>query len=200
MTPDTDDGRKISYQHRAKAYAQDASFVLEDDHVMVNQGRRSGAFHYRDIMLIRLMYKPRNTTNEGYQAKIYRRDRKTASLTNLSWKSLVDLERQDADYTRFVRALIGETVRVNPSAVLEAGLPRWLHGLTSVAGIIALLALAIVTVQAVINGAWPVALLTAALTAYFGWWSWRYLGRNLPRRFSADSIPPDVMPPVGAPK
>jgi hypothetical protein len=185
MTPDTDDGRKISYQHRAKAYAQDASFVLEDDHVMVNQGRRSGAFHYRDIMLIRLMYKPRNTTNEGYQAKIYRRDRKTASLTN---------------YTRFVRALIGETVRVNPSAVLEAGLPRWLHGLTSVAGIIALLALAIVTVQAVINGAWPVALLTAALTAYFGWWSWRYLGRNLPRRFSADSIPPDVMPPVGAPK
>ncbi len=69
--------------------------MLEDDHVMVNQGRRSGAFHYRDIALIRLMYKPRNTTNEGYQTKIYRRDRKTASLTNLSWKSLVDLDRQE---------------------------------------------------------------------------------------------------------
>jgi hypothetical protein len=192
------DSAPITYQHRAKPYAPEAHFVLEDDHVAITQGSRSGNFPYRDIVLVRLLYKPRNTTNEGYQAKIYRRDRKTAALTNLSWKSLVDLERQDEDYSRFISALIGRIVAANPAVVLEAGMPRLLHSLTMAAGVIAVLALIVVSVQAVRNGSLPVALLTGALTLYLGWWARRYLGSNRPRRFSPAGIPSDVMPRAAA--
>jgi hypothetical protein len=189
----------LAYQHRAKPYAQEARFEMRPDHLAVTQGGRSGDFAYRDILMVRLIYKPRNTTNEGYQAKLYRRDRKTVALTNLSWKSLVDLERQDADYAAFVRALVGRIASANPSVVLEAGFPRWLHAVTTAAGLIAILALIFVGIQALRHGGWPMALMTVAIGLYFCWWTARYLARNRPRRFRADALPPDVMPLEPAP-
>ena len=194
-----DDRPLATYSHRAKPYAQEAEFRLFDDHMHVDQGRRSGDFPYRDIVLIRLTYRPRNTTNEGYMAKLYRRDKRTVSLTNLSWKSLVDMERQDGPYRRFVERLIGEVHAANPNVLLQAGMPGWLHMITSAAGLIAIIALCIVTGQAVLNGAWPVALLTGALAAYFAWWTVRFLGRNRPRGFTVDRIPADVLPKAAAP-
>ncbi len=184
------------YSHRAKPYAGEAEFRLHPDHVHVEQGRRSGDFPLADIVMIRLLYKPRNTTNEGYQAKLYRRDRRTASLTNLSWKSLVDMERQDADYRRFVEAAVAAVAAANPGVVLVAGMPRWLHRLTALAGLVALAALTTVLGQALLNGSLPIALLTAALAAYCGWWTMRYLGRNRPRSFRPGAIPQDVLPPA----
>jgi hypothetical protein len=182
------------YAHRARPYSAEAEFELMPSHVAVRQGRRSGDFPYRDIVMIRLTYKPRNSTNEGYQAKIYRRDKRTASLTNISWKSLVELDRMDADYRTFVESLISRTVAVNPAVVLRAGMPGWQHKMTVAAGLLAVLALMTVTSQAVINRGYPVALLTAALAAYFTWFTLRFTGRNRPREFAASSIPQDVLP------
>jgi hypothetical protein len=192
---DDDDRLPVVYEHRARPYSPEARFEMKGDHVAITQGNRSGNFIYRDIVLIRLLYRPRNTTNEGYQTKLYRRDRKTAALTNLSWKSLVDLDRQDDAYARFVRELISAVARDNPAVTLAAGMPRWQHLVTAGAALVAMLALLIVLVQALRNGGWAVAGLTAALGAYFGWWSLRYLSRNRPRTFTRDVIPADVMPP-----
>jgi hypothetical protein len=188
--------RNLAYQHRAKPYATEARFEMMQDHLAVTQGSRSGNYPYRDIALVRLVYKPRNTTNEGYQAKLYRHDRKTVALTNLSWKSLVDLDRQDRDYADFVRALVRRIAAANPSVALEAGMPRWLHGVTTAAGVLAIAALVFVGIQALRQGGWPMALMTVAIGAYFCWWTWRYLSRNRPRRFTPDAIPSDVMPPA----
>lgn len=186
----------LVYEHRAKPYAQEARFEMRPDILAVTQGRRSGDFAYRDIDMVRLLYKPRNTTNEGYQAKLYRKDRRTVGLTNLTWKSLVDLDRQDAEYSAFVRALIARIVAANPGVVLEAGMPRLLYALTALAGGVAMLALVLVGIAALRQGGWPMALITVAIGAYFVWWTSRYLGRNRPRRFLPDAIPPDVMPKV----
>jgi hypothetical protein len=188
-------GPLLVYEHRAKPYAQEARFEMKRDVLAVTQGSRSGDFAYGDITMVRLLYKPRNTTNEGYQAKLYRKDRRTVGLTNLTWKSLVDLDRQDADYATFVKTLIQRIATANPNVVLEAGMPRWLHILTAVAGGIAMIALVLVGIAALRQGGWPMALMTVAIGAYFVWWTWRYLGRNRPRRFRPDAIPPDVMPP-----
>ncbi len=188
-----DDG-PLAYQHRAKPYAPEARFELKPDHVAITQGARKGDFPYRDIVMVRLTYRPRNVANEGYQAKLYRRDRKTASLTNLSWTSLVDMERRDADYRAFVRELIQRIAAANPGVVLRAGMPAWLHGVTALFGVLSVLALVIIAGQALVQGSWPMALLTGALGVYFFWWSARYLGRNRPRGFSPEAIPADVMP------
>jgi hypothetical protein len=183
-----------TYAHRAKPYAGEAEFRLYPTHLRVEQGRRSGDFPLADIVLLRLLYRPRNTTNEGYQAKLYRRDRRTAALTNLSWKSLVDMERQDAEYRRFVEALVAAVTAANPGVALRAGMPPWRYWLTAAAGLLALAALAVVSVQAALNGSLPVALATGGLGLYLGWWTRRFLSRNRPRAFTARSIPEDVLP------
>jgi hypothetical protein len=186
----------VTYGHRARPYSHEAVFELRDDRIAIEQGSRKGDFLFGEIVMIRLMYKPKNTTNEGYQTKIYRRDRKTAAFTNLSWKSLVDVDRQDADYSSFLRKMILATSAVNPSVVLVAGLPRWKHMLVSLFGAASVAALALVTVQALMQGSWPMALLTAGLAGYFVWWAMRYVSRNRPRHFKPDNIPADVMPPA----
>ena len=193
-----DEQPTTTYSHRAKPYAQEAQFRLMPQHLAIEQGRRSGDFAYQDIVMIRLMYKPRNTTNEGYQAKIYRRDKRTAALTNLSWKSLVDMDRQDGEYRAFMLALIAKVYFTNPNVALEAGMPRWLHSITAIAGIVAVLAMIVVTAQALRNGVYAAAVITSILALYFGWWSIRYLSRNRPRSFTANDIPQDVLPKVDA--
>jgi hypothetical protein len=184
-----------TYSQRSKPYAQEAEFSLMPQHLAIEQGRRSGNFLFSEIVMIRLMYRPRNTTNEGYQAKIYRRDKRTALLSNLSWKSLVDVERQDADYSQFVRALIARAIAGNPGIILVAGMPRWLHLLTAAMGFMAVVAMVAITGKALQHNTWPVALFTASIGIYLGWWALRYVTRNRPQRFTADAIPPVVMPP-----
>ncbi len=191
------DSPSARYSHRAKPYQADAEFRLLPAYLAVEQGKRSGNFPYRDIAMIRLTYRPRNTTNEGYVAKVYRRDGHTASFTNLSWKSLVDLERQDGDYRRFVLQLIDEVVCANPGVALQAGMPRWLHLVTGLAGLVAVLALVIVMGQAILNRGLPVAFFTGALALYFAWWTVRYLARNRPRGFVAGAVPEEVLPKDG---
>jgi hypothetical protein len=190
----------VVYAHRARPYSHEAVFELRDDRVAIEQGSRKGDFFFSQIAMIRLMYKPKNTTNEGYQTKIYRRDRKTAAFTNLSWKSLVDVERQDDDYSAFVRRLIADATAENPSIVLAAGLPRWLHGIVMAVAIASVAALLALTIEAMRQGSWPVSLLTTTLAGYFIWWAYRYVGRNLPRSFKAGAIPADVMPPLSQAK
>jgi hypothetical protein len=185
----------VTYGHRARPYSNEAVFELREDRVAIEQGSRKGDFLFSEIAMIRLMYKPKNTTNEGYQTKIYRRDRKTASFTNLSWKSLVDVERQDEAYSTFLRRMITAAAAANPSIVLVAGLPRWMHGLVTIFGVASVAALALVTVQALMQGGWPIALLTAALASYFAWWATRYTLRNRPRSFRPEAVPAEVMPP-----
>jgi hypothetical protein len=183
-----------TYSHRAKPYSAEAEFRLMPAHLRIEQGRRSGDFPYHDIVMVRLTYKPGNTTNEGYMAKLYRRDRRTASLTNLSWKGLVEMERRDADYRRFVELMIAEIRKANPGVILQAGMPGWQHKITAVAGLAAVITLVIVTSQAALHNSLPMAALTAALGLYFGWWTIRYLARNRPRGFTADALPEDVLP------
>ncbi len=110
------------------------------------------------------------------------------------------MERQDPEYRSFVEALVAAVATANPGVLLVAGMPAWLHRLTALAGLAALAALAAVMGQALLNGSLPIALFTGALGAYCGWWTWRYLGRNRPRAFRAGAIPPDVLPPDGAPR
>jgi hypothetical protein len=184
----------VSYAHRAKPFSLEAEFRFKPDHLSVAQGKRSGNFPYRDIMMIRLLYKPKNTTNEGYEAKIYRRDKHTASLSNISWKGLIDLERKDAQYRAFIEELVSRVQAANPDVVLQAGMPVWLHRITAAAGLGAVGIMLVVGFQAVVLGSWQVGVFAVALAAYFCWWASRYISRNRPRSFTAKTIPEDVVP------
>jgi hypothetical protein len=183
-----------TYFHRAKPYAQEARLSLWPEHLTLEQGGRSADFALRDIATVRLTYKPRNTTNEGYLAQLYGRGKGTVSFTNLVWKNMMDMERRDAEYRHFVALLIDRVHAANPDVALRAGLPGWLYGVSAVTGALVVGTLVFIAGDSVINRTWPVAMLACGMAFFFGWWTWRYITRNKPRLFAAGAIPEDVLP------
>lgn len=188
----------IQYSHRARPITQPVDHALTGRGLAIRQDTRELVLPYADIVSITLAYTPRNTTHEAYRTLVRGPRRMRANLSNLSWKSLVEFDRQDADYVRFVKALVERAAAANPAVALIAGMPRWRYAAFLVAGVAAVGAMASVMVAAMVGEPrnWPLALFAGALTAYFVWWSARYLHRNRPRRFTPDRLPEGVLPEV----
>ncbi len=183
-----------AYAHRPRPYSQGIEFRLMPEHLTIGQGLKSGDLHYGDIAMIKVMFKPRNSSGQGYATTIYRRGGRTTVISNLSWKNLLEVETQDASYRRFIEALVRQTAARNPAVILKAGMPRWLHLLTGVAGAATVAGASTVVVHALWTRNWPMALFAALMAMYFGWWSFRYVSLNTPRAFGPDAIPEDVLP------
>jgi hypothetical protein len=184
----------IRYAHRGKPYGAPMEFELGETSLLVQQGATRGQVPYSNIALIRLLYRPKNTTNEGYETKIELIKGRSVSLGNLSWKSMMDMTRQDAEYRRFVEALIERAQAKNPAVKLATGMPAWLHKVSVVAGAVTVLTMIALAFQAITTGSWQLALISAAFTAYFAWWTWRFMMRNRPQGLVAGSLPNEVMP------
>ncbi len=196
--------------HRPNGLGRATQFTLEAGGLVVCSGPRERIVAYQDITEIRLTYAPANMAGEGYRATISARGRKSASLTNLHWKSIAELEYRNQDYCALIRELCVRAQRHNPTVRLAAGHSRLRHrlmlaGTVAVALLLLLISIYIVATNLMANEALPArsplyaALIAMALLAYLTWWSRRYFGKNRPRLFVATAIPPDVLPPASPP-
>jgi len=199
----------LIYKHRPKPFGQEAEFVLGAERLSVGHGRRKAEFPYRDIALLRLSYAPTNIANDGYRARLVSRGGRSVAFSNLSWRSMAEMERHHDAYRAFVAALAERIMRANPQAELSAGLAPWrfrtmcgLAGATAAA--LAGTALFALYQRFQPSAAWPpgLASLMAGLAgftlAYLLYWMHRYLGRNRPGAFRPDDIPERVLPKAGA--
>jgi hypothetical protein len=185
----------ITYTHRPKPYGGGSIFTLGADRLHILQGPVESEMLFADIASITLVYRPRNSTSEGYHATIRNANNHTATVTNLTFRNAMSIDRQDREYHAFMSALIAAAAKANPALVLQAGLPLWMNILSAISGVAALLAMVMLAFNAVVARNFPIALLLGLLGVYFGWWIWRYVMHNRPQRFSADAIPAVVMPP-----
>ncbi len=188
----------LTYTHRAKPYGAQAELKLTTEQLTISQGVVEVGLPLKDIVAIRLTYRPRNSTSEGYQAMVLHRGGKTITFSNLTFRNAFSIDRQDAPYRRFVIALVSAARAANPQLALMAGATPWKHWLSALLGAAAVLALALGSVTTAPKVSLPVAALLAVLTVYFGWWTWRFVSRNRPRGFMVEAIPEDVLPKDGS--
>jgi hypothetical protein len=192
--------------HRPNGLGPATQFRLEAGGLVVNSGPRERVFPYADITEIRLMYAPANMAGEGYRAKIRARNGQSATITNLHWKSIAELEYRNQDYCALMRELCARAEQQNPAVHLAAGHHRLRHrlllaGTFGVGLLLSLIGLYVITSHWMANDATPartplyVAAIAMALVAYLVWWSLRYFSRNRPRPFVATAIPQGVLPP-----
>ncbi|MGL5115637.1 MAG: hypothetical protein ACRC7C_09965 [Beijerinckiaceae bacterium] len=186
----------LSLRFRTRPIGPETLVRAEESRVLVQRGSRQAEIPYGEIASIRLVYAPKNVTNEGYTADVRAKGGGNAFLTNISWKGLLDVDRQDADYRAIITRIVARAAVANPDVTLMAGTPMWRFGLMAVVGAALLLSLLVLTFRALTEGSWPLALLFAAFFAYFGWWVGRYVMRNRPRRFTANALPDGLLPGV----
>lgn len=183
-----------TYAHTPKPFGREVTFTLKGRELIVSDERKTLTAPLKEVVQVRLTYEPRNTMAKGFRMKLWLSNNRTAAMSNLAWKSLIQVERQDAPYRAFITNLITEIGKANPACIFLAGQPKpfWLlvvaAALATVAGFIWLI------VRSMQAGSSSMALLTVVFGAYFTFTIGEMIRRNRPRTFTAQTIPADLLP------
>lgn len=184
----------ILYSHRAKPYSAELELELTASELIATRGRSVQRFPLNAIERISLEFSPRNTAHHAFACSVRATDGKSVSFNSLSWKSLIETEKQNGDYTRFISTLCERVEAANPRIELHAGVSAFKHKGMLVMGVVMLLALAASAIYAFTSQSKLVGGVALFMFAYLGWWMRDYLTRNRPARFRAGAIPPSVLP------
>lgn len=184
----------IEYAYKPSLMGGVWTFRLGPDGLHWAIGSLSGRVPYADIRHIRLSFRPVTMQSYRFLAEIRAERAPKIPVASASWKSMMEQERLDAGYVRFIRALHERIAAAHGTPRLRAGAVAFLYwpGLAIFAGIcVAMIGL---TIRALQQGE------TAAMLFLFGfflvlvWQLGTFFRRNLPRSYTLDNIPPDVLP------
>ena len=190
----------LLYAHRAKPYSSDLELRLTARALMAEKGKSQQTYALDKLERIRLSFSPRNTSKLTFLCEVRAMDGSSVKFDNLTWKSMIQTERQDVDFRAFVLALIERTATVNRSVRLEAGIGTLKFNLMRMIGFGLIAALAGATIFSATKASYTVAVGSFGLTVYIALWLRDFLTRNQPRAFTASAVPGNVLPapPAGA--
>lgn len=188
----------IEYAYKPSLMGGVWMFRLAPDALHWGIGGLSGRVPYADIRQIRLGFRPVTMQSYRFLAEIWADRAPKIPVASASWKSVMEQERLDEGYVRFIRALHGKIAAAHGTPRLRAGAIAFLYwpGLIIFLGIcVAMLGL---TLRALQQGETAAILFLLAFFFFLVWQLGTFFKRNLPRSYTLDSIPPDVLPKLEA--
>lgn len=184
----------LTYSHRPKPFAPELDLRLTASALEAERGKSRQVFPLGSIGEIRLTFTPRNLARRAFTCKVTASDGRSVSFDNLSWRSLVALDRHDDDYRAFVAALARAARAANPRVALIGGLPNWKYAILRILGIKLAVLLVLACAYFVLLPNLPYAGLAAVTLLYLGLWLDDFLKRNRPAPFEAEAPPARLLP------
>lgn len=182
------------YAYKPSVMGSACAFRVAPDEFHWEVGRHGGEVPYTDIRAIRLSFRPITLANYRFIAEIWVKGLPKLTVASTSWRSMVEQQRRDADYTTFLRKL-HERIRANGAKPdLLVGLSPYLYwpGIVAMIGMfVAMVVLIWRTVSAGVGGAAAFGFVFMALLA---WQLGTFFYRNRPGHYRADALPPQVLP------
>jgi hypothetical protein len=182
------------YVYKASLIGSAHRFELTDDGLSWHVGGKSGVWPYRDIVRIRLSYRPVSMQSRRFRADIEHANGQRISVLSTTWQTVTLMTPQDKDYRTFIVGLHRRLEGAGSGAMLVGGLKPGLY----VAGVavLALVAIAItgLLARAVATGALGGALFLIGFAALFGWQIGGFIRRNKPQRYGFDALPEELLP------
>jgi hypothetical protein len=189
-----DDTPAPSWRQRARPVGFEITYRLEGDTLVVDSTRKVDRVRLAAIEQVRFVYAPSNLSSKGFKTQLRLSDGKTITFGNLSWRSLTEMDRDDAGYHAFVSALAAAIALANPRARFVAGKPSLLWGTLATVSVLSLLMLAFFTGRALLQGAYSTALLGLLLAAASYWQVMPMVRLNKPRELALGEVPDDLVP------
>jgi hypothetical protein len=184
----------IVHAHRPKPFSAELELELTAYELVATRGRSTQRFPLTAIERVSLCFSPRNTAHRAFACTVRATDGKSVTFDSLSWKSLIETEKQNDAYARFVSELCERAAAARPEVELFAGIvPFKYWGMLGI-GVPVMLALVAVAIYSVFLNSTFSAVFSLVLLGYLGFWLSDYLKRNRPERFAPGAIPPRVLP------
>lgn len=125
---DIDDTQVLAWRQRPKPVGAELSYVIEGEDLVIDSARKIYRVKLGSIEQVRFTYDPGNISAGGFRTHLRIADGRTISFGDVSWKSMMNVERDTSRYRQFLDALCKAVVRANPSCRFVAGKPAvtWL--------------------------------------------------------------------------
>lgn len=185
---------EIEYSYKPSLMGGVWTFRLAPDELQWSMGSVSGQVAYQDIRRIRMSFRPVTMQSYRFLTEIWADRAPKLPIVSSSWKSLTEQERLDEGYTRFIVALHEKIAAANGHPQLQTGAYALLYWPGVVIFVVICLATIGILVRSLQHAETIATLLLMAFFAFLVWQLGRFFKRNLPRRYTLDAIPNDVLP------
>ena len=195
---DTADGDPDDPIYTFKSSVMGAGFEmrLASGAIEWRKGGQTGRVPYDRICRVRLSFRPMTMQNYRFLTEVWPASGPKLQIASTSWKSLVEHERFDVGYRKFVVDLCGRIGASKGQTLFETGSPAWIYWPGVAVFVVASLGLAGLIVRALMIEIWSGAAFVAAFLALFLWQAGNLFRRNRPGTFSPDAVPPQVLPRI----
>ncbi|WP_332688396.1 hypothetical protein [Bosea sp. (in: a-proteobacteria)] len=190
----SDDTPLPSWRQRPKPIGFEIAYRLDGDALEIDTTRKIDRVRLAAVEQVRFIYAPSNVTSKSYRTQLRLSDGKSVTFGNLSWRSLTDIDRDDARYHAFVTALSAAIERANPRVRFVAGKPFALWLALALVGGLSLVMLAWFSLRAFQQGATTAGWLGILLGAVSFWQVWPMVRLNRPRELSPGEVPDELVP------
>ncbi|ARQ00782.1 hypothetical protein [Pseudorhodoplanes sinuspersici] len=194
MDQATGETADIEYSYKPSLMGGGWTFRLAPDGLQWSVGALTGQVAYRDIRRIRMSFRPVTMQSYRFLTEVWSDRNPKLSIVSSSWKSLTEQERLDEAYTRFVVGLHEKIAAEKGNPQLQAGAAAFLYWPGAMIFVAICLATIGILVRALQQGETTATLLLLAFFAFLVWQLGRFFKRNLPRHYTLDAIPNDVLP------
>jgi hypothetical protein len=184
----------VTYAYRPSVLGAAMEFQLAADALEWRTGNKSGRVMLRDVRLVRMSYKPATMQSHRFVTEIWADRTPHLDVVSTSWKSMVEQERLDAQYTSFVFELHRRIARAGARVRFVKGKPAFLFWPGLVLFVAMSLALAALIPRALQGHTLGGAAVIAVFLALFLWQGGNFFRRNKPGIYRADALPPELMP------
>jgi hypothetical protein len=184
----------IEYAFRPRIVGGDHVFRLTPAGLVWEGGGRSRLIPYRDIISVRLSYRPGNIVSNRFLTEIWPREGGKVALASVSTSGPFSFEDRGEAYTAFVTELGRRIDEAQPGFRFEMGMPAWRWWPAVVFAGITLSATAYFLGYAFMTGQIKLIFLVLAFAGLFCWQMGTMLFRNRRRICEIKSIPAAILP------
>jgi hypothetical protein len=182
-----------SYSFRPSLLGAPWEFRLTPTALVWSVGRRSGTTPYADVTRVQLVFRP-GTMQGAFVTYIQAAGSPKLTIKSTSWKSMVEVERQDAPYRDFVIAFHRRLLDAGARAEYVRGVHPAIYwpGLALMA--VMTLGFVVLIVRAIQTSAWAGGAFILAFLFLTFWQLGGYFRSNRPGSYRPDAVPREVLP------
>jgi hypothetical protein len=109
------------FRQKPRPVGFDIAYRLEGDTLVIDQTRKIERVALGAVEQVRFFFQPNSISTKGYKTELRLKDGRTITFGNLSWRSFVDLDRQEESYRRFATRVAQAVAKANPECRFIAG-------------------------------------------------------------------------------